>query len=103
RPLRSAFMTWGDGRHKLPVRAGIREAIGKDMGDSVVVLLSESASLSARHTWPDDPCATTKDAALQAGHELRDFQQGLGEPLGRPLFRHRESILLGVLGGPLGA
>jgi hypothetical protein len=32
---------WGDGRHKLPVKADIRQAIGKDVGDTVTVLLEE--------------------------------------------------------------
>jgi hypothetical protein len=31
----------GDGRHKLPVKADIRAAIGKEVGDTVSVLLEE--------------------------------------------------------------
>lgn len=34
-------MAMGDGTHKLPVRAGIRQAIGKEVGDTVTVLLEE--------------------------------------------------------------
>jgi hypothetical protein len=34
-------MALGDGRHKLPVRADVRKAIGKDVGDTVVVSLEE--------------------------------------------------------------
>lgn len=40
-PFRSAFMPLGDGTHMLPVRAEIRRAIGKELGDRVTVRLEE--------------------------------------------------------------
>ena len=40
-PFESAFMALGDGTHKLPVKADLRKAIGKEVGDTVRVLLEE--------------------------------------------------------------
>ncbi len=40
-PFRASFMAMGGGRQMLPVKAEVRSAIGKDVGDTVVIVLEE--------------------------------------------------------------
>jgi hypothetical protein len=47
-PFRASFMAIGGGKHMLPVKAEIREAIGKDVGDVVTIELEERIESAKR-------------------------------------------------------
>jgi hypothetical protein len=40
-PFRASFMAMGDGQHMLPIKAETRKTIGKDVGQTVKVVLEE--------------------------------------------------------------
>ena len=40
-PFQASFMAMGNGEHMLPIKAETRKAIGKDVGDTVTVVLEK--------------------------------------------------------------
>ena len=48
-PFASSFMALGDGRHKLPIKAELRQVLSKEAGDTVRIELEERIDRQPKH------------------------------------------------------
>jgi hypothetical protein len=93
-PFTGALMAQGDGTHRLPVKAALRKAIGKQAGETVHVRIDEPNRLAARRircaanagaqSQPRRPLLAAQWSSLMQSGEVRVVAQVRMSPLRRP-------------------